>query len=395
MKWFKASFAALFLLYFSLDTKAVSLSDSAQISLLTVAPGDELYAAFGHSGIRVQDFKQGFDVVFNYGTFDFDQPDFYLNFVRGYLLYMIDVSTFNSFMSMYVYEERSVTEDILNLSIEEKQHIFSFLANNALPENRNYRYEFFFDNCATRIRDVFKNELKEKIQFDYTGFDTTKTLRNMLDLYVSNSPWVQFGFYLILGLPCDIQATPEMQTFLPDYLQKTIQQASVKSTDGSKRFVSKSQVLLSYPPPQNSNEIFTPEACLILLLIIAILIYVIEIKTGKRFVFFDFLLFFIAGLLGCFFLSMWAFTEHYSVAKNLNVLWAIPLFLPCSFFLFFKKINRFNLKWLNFTWMYLPTLLAVQFVLPQPFHRAISIIIILLAFRAWASAKLLKRLILK
>lgn len=374
------------------SARALQLSDSAQVSLLTVAPGSELYSAFGHSGIRVKDFKQNIDAVFNYGTFNFYQPNFYVNFVRGRLLYMIDVGSFDDFMAMYEYEERSVEEDVLNLTNEEQQRIFAFLVHNAQPENRDYRYEFFFDNCATRIRDVFESELEGKLHFNYSGFDTTKTLRQMLDLYVNNSPWVQFGFYLILGLPCDVVATPRTQAFLPDYLQKTFKQASLETESGSKPFVSQSHTLLKYPLPTKNSSFFTPVNCLLVLLVFVIAITVIEVKRNKHYFSFDFLLFFIAGLLGTFFLGMWAFTEHYSVAENLNVLWAIPFFLPLSFLLFFKRFRLFNFQWLRIIYVWLLLLLPLQFILPQPFYIGISLVILSLVIRAWSGARFLGKL---
>lgn len=381
----------LFLMALPFAASALQLSDSTQLSLLTVAPGNELYSAFGHSGIRVKDFKRNIDIVFNYGTFDFNQPDFYVNFVKGKMLYMLDVGSFESFMAMYEYEERSVVEDVLNLTENEKQNIFSFLLNNAQPNNRNYRYEFFFDNCATRIRDVFEKELNNKIQFHYQGFDTTKTLRQMLDLYVNESPWVKFGFYLILGLPCDVAANPRTQAFLPDYLQKTFEQANIKTPNGIEPFVIKKQVLLQYPSPKEANDLLTPKICMLLLLIIAILLALAELALKKHLVVFDFIIFFAAGLLGTFFLSMWLFTEHYSVKKNLNMLWAIPLFLPLSFTLFFKKFKPFNTLWLSATWIWMLALLPLQLILPQPFHGAVSVIIIMLAFRAWFAVKIDKK----
>ncbi|MCS6818996.1 MAG: DUF4105 domain-containing protein, partial [Chitinophagales bacterium] len=268
--------AVLAILCLFTPLQASPLTDSSVISLLTIAPGKELYATFGHSAIRVKDEKQGLDLVFNYGTFDFNQPDFYLNFLRGRLLYMLSVDYFTDFLEMYKYEKRSVAEDILDLSPEEKQRIFEFLVFNARPENKNYRYEFFFDNCATRVRDVFEKELNEKLIYHNQGFDTTKTLRQMLDLYVEHRPWTKFGFYLILGSPTDVKATPRMQAFLPDYLQKLMRKATVQRDGIEKPLIKKSLTLLQYPPCTFYNEFLTPKMTMLLLLIIAILLSVAE-----------------------------------------------------------------------------------------------------------------------
>ncbi len=372
-----------FLLSLFTCANAFELSDSARISLLTVAPGTELYSAFGHSGIRVTDFKTNMDVVFNYGTFNFNQPNFYVNFVKGRLLYMVDVESFNNFMSMYLYEERAVTEDVLNLTSIEKQHIFAFLYNNAKPENRDYPYEFFFDNCATRIRDVFEKELGERLAFNYQSFNTNYTLKQMLDLYVDKSPWVKFGFYLILGMPCEINATPRVQTFLPDYLQKAFQNGTVQKATGKENFVSSTTVLLDYPLPTAPNDFFTPLHTMLLFLLFYLILTLIEWKVKKHFMFFDVLLFGIAGLLGCFFLFMWLFTEHYSVPKNLNMLWAIPLHLPVAFVLLFKSLRKYLANWFLFTCGWMIVLLLIKAWLPQPYHIAMVPIIAVLGLRAW------------
>ena len=170
-----------------------TLSDSSRISLLTCSSGEELYSAFGHTGIRITDYKNNFDVVFNYGTFDFDQPGFYSNFVKGKMRYMIGTDHFSDFHDQYTYEKRTLVEDEMQLSVEDKQKIFAFLYNNALPENREYYYEFFWDNCATRIRDVFEKILGNRIQYDTdkAHFEKNKTMHDMLRVYVWKRPWAR------------------------------------------------------------------------------------------------------------------------------------------------------------------------------------------------------------
>jgi hypothetical protein len=144
------------------------LSDQAVISLITADPGEELYSLFGHSAIRVKDTVNNQDLVFNYGTFNFNTPNFYMKFTRGKLLYMLSIQQFDRFKRSYEYEKRDLKEQILNLTQDQKQAIFQFLLWNYQPENRYYKYDFFFDNCATRIRDVFIDELPGlNFQFEY------------------------------------------------------------------------------------------------------------------------------------------------------------------------------------------------------------------------------------
>jgi hypothetical protein len=182
-------FIALVFILCSTNLFAVSLSDSSRISLLTCAPGEELYSCFGHSGIRVTDYSQGFDVVFNYGTFDFGAPNFYLNFLKGHMIYMEGVDNFKDFHDQYIYEQRSIYEQEINLNAEERVKIFDFLVNNARPENRDYRYDFLYDNCATRIREVFEKNLSGKVKFDYSSFADKKSFRTLINDYSENQPW--------------------------------------------------------------------------------------------------------------------------------------------------------------------------------------------------------------
>ena len=143
-----------FVLLNSITPSKAQLSPSAQVSIITCAPGDELYSIFGHSAIRVNDSINQIDLVFNYGTFDFDTPNFYLKFMRGKLNYMLSMAPYDRFLFEYVYYKRSVWEQVLDLSEVEKNNLFQALIINAEPEHRNYHYHFFFDNCATRIRDM-------------------------------------------------------------------------------------------------------------------------------------------------------------------------------------------------------------------------------------------------
>jgi len=358
--------------------REVKLSDSSRISLLTCSPGEELYSAFGHTGIRVTDFKNEFDVVFNYGTFDFAQPGFYTNFVRGNMRYMISTDRFVDFKNEYIDEKRRVVEQELNLTTEEKKKVFAFLFWNAKPENREYHYDFFWDNCATRPRDVFEKVLNGTLHYTYQGFDTSITMRQALKPYVAQMPWVDFGFDLILGLPCEVRATARNQTFLPDKLELLFDHATVNG----RPFVTQRVAIVDIPFKPTPYTGITPLMVTFLLLLLGIGINIIERVKDIYFWKFDFVLFFFAGLLGTLFLCMWLFTSHYSVPENLNMLWLIPTHLVISFLLLKKK----KPVWLQY---YFIGTFAVMVLLiigwkwnPQPYNLAFLPLILLLANRA-------------
>ena len=147
-----------------------TIANDAEISIITIGPGDMLYDSFGHNAIRVADPSNGKDIVFNYGTFDFNTPNFYIKFGRGKLPYALSVRPYNYFKRNYIAEKRWMKEQKLDLTYGEKVTIFDFLLNNAQPENKEYRYDFFFDNCATRIRDVLVTGLGDKLTYNDTAY---------------------------------------------------------------------------------------------------------------------------------------------------------------------------------------------------------------------------------
>ena len=360
-------------------SKAFELSDSSGISLLTCASGEELYSAFGHNGIRVTDYKEGWDVVFNYGTFDDQQPGFYVNFVKGRMIYSITYDNYKDFLSEYVQEKRGVVEQDLRLTPEERKKIFQVLYTNALPENRIYPYDFFWDNCATRPRDVFEKVLGSRLQYytDSCGFQQNKTMHDMLRLYVHDRPWVDFGFDLILGLPCEVRATPRDQTFLPDYLAKLFACGHV---DGQS-FVTQTRTIVDAPLPKIDIG-FRPVHLTLILLLLGLIATFIEWKTNRHFFGFDFVLFLVAGFFGLLFASVWAFTTHYSVPKNLNMLWMIPTHLIVAFLLFKKQKPRWLKYYFLATFILMIILLLGWRWSPQPFNLAFAPFIILLGLRS-------------
>jgi hypothetical protein len=379
-------FALIIACFLFLQSKAISLSDSSQISLLTCSPGSELYSCFGHTGIRVTDYRQGFDVVFNYGTFDFEKPGFYTNFVKGLLVYMVDIDRFENFKRQYEYEERSVTEQVLNLTTEQKQQIFTYLDNNVQPANRDYRYDFFWDNCATRPRDVFENALGTQMQYSFAGFDSTITMHDMLRLYVHDRPWVDFGFDLILGMPCEIKAKPRYQMFLPDYLAKAFATATVNGVP----FVTRENTILTYPKYKNPKPAFSPLVLVLLIVGLLLLVTLLEWKTGRQNYRADFILHFFLGLLGVFFLSVWLFTEHYSTKQNLNVLWLLPSHLFISFFLL-RKQKPLWLSWYFLASLCILALLVVGWKFnPQPLNIVLLPLLIIIIVRHYLLFKKIK-----
>lgn len=302
-----------------LTVNSFALSSKSSISLLTCSSGEELYTSFGHSALRVKDDSLGIDIVFNYGTFDFDTPFFIAKFVRGNLDYMLSTGYMRRFERSYKAENRQVVESKLLLNLEQRNALFALLAENARPQNRYYRYDFFYDNCATRIRDlVFKVANIDTKQYQES---TNETFRNLLHICNSPSSWSAQGIDLILGAKTDANISLYDKAYLPMYVDSLFLQAGL---------IESSHIIIEKSDDINYavNFIGSPLFVGLLILLFTIVFTILEFKkqfTCKKF---DIILFSITFLLSILFWFLWLFTNHSVTDKNINVLWASLLYLP-------------------------------------------------------------------
>ena len=218
------------LLALSTAMRAQSLSEEAFISLITCTPGEELYALYGHTALRVCDPENRIDVTFNYGIFSFDVDHFYWKFVKGETWYQLGINNTQWFMESYAEEHRPVYEQVLNLSPEQRDRIWQALVENYRPENREYLYNFVFDNCATRPYVLICNALGDTVTSDYTGY-TGKTYRRFLRHYTGALSWANAGINLLFGPRADKPMTSEQRLFLPEELMFYLQ--SARMSDGT------------------------------------------------------------------------------------------------------------------------------------------------------------------
>lgn len=361
---------------------AQQLSDKAEISVITCGPYQgELYSAFGHSAIRVYDPVNQINYAYNYGVFDFDQPNFYLNFARGYLYYKLGVYDYNLFRDYYIYHNRYVHEQFLNLNQEEKQKLFDYLEWNALPENQNYRYDYFYNNCATKVRDVLITVFGDRVHFDGSYVTTDYTIRDLTDLYLHHQPWGDLGIDICLGLPMDKKADPFEYMFLPDYIESGFDHATIKNDSTTIPLV-KSKVAVY----ESRNEVIAgglPHPLLFFSIIAAITlaISIFDFKRKKLSYWLDGILFAVSGSIGLLLLLLWVATDHKAAANNFNLLWAMPTHLV-AVFAFIK-----NPKWLKSYFNVVSTIyslvLIFWFLLPQMLNIALMPIVMALMIRSF------------
>lgn len=304
-------------------------TDQTRISLLTCGVGDELYSSFGHTAIRYTDPAKGIDEVYNYGMFNFG-PDFLMKFTRGKLLYYVGIGSYNNFVEDYSYEQRSVVEQELNLNREQKSKLLAFLKDNLKPENKYYKYDFLYDNCATRVRDIFPGILGPGFSFGNSLPEGKKiSFRKIINEYQRNNHWARLGINIVLGSRIDKVMTNEEAMFLPDMLMQGVATAKLDGKDivaGSPKQIVKGADRSALSP---NGPMW---AMIGLLLITLIVFFVRPLQVLKPFIALLHLL--LSGLLGIMLLFMWLGTDHQSCANNYNLLWALPFNLPFAFTIF-------------------------------------------------------------
>lgn len=353
-----------------------------RISLLTCGRGEDLYATFGHSAVRVIDSSDGADYVFNYGTFDVSTPHFYWKFVRGRLMYSLSVSDFPSFMEEYHEDKREVTEQVLNLSCGEKEAIWQFLRYNYLPENRYYKYDFLFDNCSTRIRDIIGRMFGPAWKVADIVPEKGLSFRSIINRYLRTKPWERLGIDLMFGASTDAAMSSRQIMFLPRYLEEGFDSSRVNG----KPLVAAKQVVYDPGPRPAATFPFYLHPLFWLTLLGAFII-LLTFKHSWRvsralLPWIDRFLFFFTGLLGVFLLFMWFGTDHRVCRWNYNLLWAFPFNLVFSFFLHRKTqgVSRYALLVILLNLF----LLLGWFELPQQVPLAVLPLMAALVVRAWS-----------
>lgn len=304
------------------------MSPAARVSVLTALRGKSLYETWGHTAIRVWDPASDIDQVYNYGTFDFDQPGFYLKFMRGRLDYRLASTSFERFDRAYRYLERPLIEQTLDLDPADRQALFDFLVWNDAPGRREYRYDFFFDNCSTRPRDVVERVLGDRLTWNAP--DPERSFRELLDPGLAHRPWADFGIDVALGRGTDRTATPREAMFLPFRLRDALDRAQLLTGTGARPLVSRTDTLFWIEGAGEERTAVSWPLILTTLLFLAGLALTLASRGNavrKVQPLFDALVFLLVGFAGLVFTLLWVATDHASTESNWQLLWAWPTHL--------------------------------------------------------------------
>ncbi len=362
----------------------ISKAQVFRISLLTCDPGSELYSAFGHSAIRVLDMSSGRDMVFNYGTFDFDTPFFLYKFARRTLDYQLSVTTYANFIQAYANEKRSVKEQALSLSLKQNLALIEFLEVNMLPDRRSYRYDFFYDNCATRIRDAIELAVGRELDWNEPEeVEEPKTFRNLIDEYILSNVWADFGIDLALGAVIDVEASPFDAQFLPDYMAESFARAEIVAEDGVRRpLVKDTREILTFPPAQPASwGLFNPYVLLWLIAILFGVITYLGFKRKRLYIGYDVGLFGVLGILGVVIFLLWFGTEHIATKSNWNLLWAFPGHLILALTLLKKDLKPWVRKYLLFALIMADAAVVFWILGWQSFHPSLVPLFLVIILR--------------
>lgn len=331
----------------SQDNKPTQQADSIEISLLTCGPRQQVYSMYGHTAIRFLDKQSGRDLVVNYGMFSFDKPYFVLRFVFGLTDYEIGINTFEMFSWEYGSTGCGVRQQVLNLTAQEKMAIAQAIDRNYEPQNRVYRYNFFYDNCTTRARDIIINNVEEAVTFPPSS--RAITYRQMVHQYTAQHPWARFGNDLLLGVGADRPTDARQQQFLPFNLKSDFDHTTLKGKDGAVRPLVKDKFwAISASAAKPESMLITPIWCAIALAIIILTTCLYDAKRKRVSWVLDGILWLLTGLAGLILFAM-VFSQHPTVRENFQILMLNPLALgflyPTLKALRHKKRSRWLTIW--------------------------------------------------
>ena len=340
------------------DESPLASMDSVEISLLTCEPHDEVYSLYGHTAIRYHDLRRGgIDVAFNYGVFNFHAPYFVLRFVFGITDYELGAYPYKYFRIEYERFGSQVVEQVLNLTNEEKLRLQFLLADNMQPANTVYRYNYFYNNCTTKARDIIEQCINGRIE--YIGYKKdTLTYRTTVHAMTKQHPWARFGNDLLLGIKADRPTSQREQEFLPAHLMQDFDHALIQA-DGTRPLVKERRIAV----PAGAKVLrpdfpLSPLAVGLILLGVGCIVFVIEIRKKKTFLWWDLPLMLLSGSLGIV-LFLMLFSQHPTVSLNLQIL----LFNPLPWFFLWPVIKRRQTRYWHMT-----AILAVAFFVGAVFQ---------------------------
>jgi hypothetical protein len=354
-------------------------SNDTTAYLLTCGPGTETYSIYGHSALRIVIREKNSDTVYNWGVFDFDTPNFAWKFAKGRLDYMISAESTNSFLSVYIFEHRYVVSQKINIDAKELQKLTELVNENNRPENRKYRYDFFYDDCTTRIRDLLEKSIGEKLKYPPEEMGKIPTFRDMVGKYQKPYPWLKFGVDLIMGSTSDRKANFRDRMFLPLDMKEELSEAVVNRSGKMIPLLQNPVVLVDFASPVVKKMFLVSPPAIFTLAIILIIILTGVIKSQKIFRLIDITIYLVFSILSVLMIFFNFFTDHEQMRWNLNIVLLNPVLIVCLIFLILNKAGIF---WFRIVFIITAGFLVLHFILPQEFNISFFLLAIILLIRS-------------
>jgi hypothetical protein len=376
----KISVAMMVVLFFSAwDLRSQDIAD-AEVYLLTCGPGMETYSVYGHSALRIVFPGQKRDLVYNWGVFDFSTRNFTWKFAKGRLEYMLGVYPYETFLKEYESEQRWVVSQKINLDDEEKSELFVLINENLKPENIKYRYDFFYDNCSTRIRDLLEKAAGKNLLYpEEESRKSLPTFRESAGEFQKSFRWLKFGIDLLLGSPSDKKATFRDRMFLPLYLRSGLSELQIRRSNKMIPLLRNPETILNFQQPAPKEKLFVSPIFIFSLVLIACIILSGSIKGKSSNRIIDIIIYSVFSVLAIMMIFFNFFTDHAQLRWNFNIVWLNPFVIVCLICL---VANKKCVKWFRITFWTSAIFLALMVVLPQHFDNAIVPLVAILLLRS-------------
>lgn len=310
-----------------------SVMADISFSVVTCSPGDEAYSLFGHTGLRYRNSDDGTDMVFSYGYFNFNAPNFVWRFILGETDYMVGAVPFNHFLREYEERGSSVVEQVLDLTAGQEAALYSALVDNCREGNRVYRYNYFYNNCTTRVRDQVY-AVAGDVAYSGTGAPVL-TFREALAGMTSSHPWYAFGIDLLLGADVDESASRSALQFIPGFFMNDLDSAHVAGN----ALVKERRFLLNEQPRVHAGSNATPFNVSLLFLLFTMIVILCEIRNKRTYWGFDVVIMLLQGLSGLLLLFMSLFSSHPAVGCNWLLLLLNPMALIIMPIMIYRAIK--------------------------------------------------------
>lgn len=353
------------------------------VYMITCAPGTATYSIYGHSALRVVIESANSDLVYNWGIFDFSTRYFAWKFAKGRLNYMLGAYPFDRFLQDYFFENRSVWSQEVNLEASEKVELLKLININMLEENRLYRYDFFYDDCSTRIRDLFEKVTVGKLIYPPDEPQNNPTFRQKLNEYQRPYPWLNFGVDMLMGMQGEKKASFRDRMFLPIEMQKNLAGAVVNRNRKMVPLLKGTVTLLEFDPPVAGTPFYLSPMFVFTVFFIIILILSAWLRGSVFIYYMDMLLFLIFSMLAIMMIFFNFFTDHQQMKMNMNIIWFNPFII---FALFALVLRKPGITWFRLVFFLSILFLPLIFIIPSVINSSFVPLILVIALRSSARA---------